>query len=261
MPTIEINKHPIDYLEFGDPNADTIVLLSGWAQDNRLFKYLSPLLAKEFHVLVPDYRGHDANETVHGDFGTDDLVNDIEAFLAALKPNNPHLVSTSHGCWVNIGLCERLGIDRTVLIDWLMQPHPGFVAQLTEGQDPKRYKEGRDSFFNEWEATTDNVDVINHMKKEMAWFSGEMWMRACREILRAYDKYESPLKRMEGLAQKPRITHIYSQPLSEDYRKFQQDYSVEHPWFTPIHIPGQTHFPTLENPEAVAQAIIDFYRK
>lgn len=260
MPTLRINDHPIDYLEFGNPEAEAIVLLSGWAQDNRLFKYLSPLLAEKFHVLVPDYRGHDANETVHGDFGTEELIDDIAAFIKLKAPKNPLLVSTSHGCWVNIGVCERLGFEKTVLIDWLMQPHPGFVKQLEDGQDPQRYKEGRDSFFNEWEAATDNVDVINHMKKEMAWFSGPMWMRACREILRAYDKYGSPLKRMEGLEKQPRLIHIYSQPLSADYRKFQEDYSSEHPWFRPVHIPGQTHFPTLENPEAVAAAIVDFRR-
>lgn len=260
MPTVQINNHPIAYLEFGDPNNDTIILLSGWAQDNRLFKNLSPLLAETFHVLVPDYRGHDANETVHGDFGTEELVDDIAAFIELKAPKNPMLVSTSHGCWVNIGLCERLGLGRTVLIDWLMQPHPGFIQQLEDGQDPQRYRQGRDSFFNEWEATTDNVDVINHMKKEMAWFSGPMWMRACREILRAYTKHGSPLQRMEGLQKQPELIHIYSQPLSAEYRKFQEDYSAGHPWFRPVHIPGQTHFPTLENPAAVAKAIVEFRR-
>jgi pimeloyl-ACP methyl ester carboxylesterase len=56
-----------------------------------------------------------------------------------------------------------------------------------------------------------------------------------------------------------RVTHIYSQPLSEDYRKFQADFSAKHPWFQPVHIPGRTHFPTLESPGPVAEAIRRFY--
>lgn len=85
-------------------------------------------------------------------------------------------------------------------------------------------------------------------------------MRACREILRAYTKYGSPLKRMESLSKQPKLIHIYSQPLSAEYRKFQEDYSSGHPWFRPVHIPGQTHFPTLESPQAVADAIMEFQR-
>ena len=74
-----------------------------------------------------------------------------------------------------------------------MEPHPGFFKQLTDGQDPDRYQDGRQSFFDEWIASTDNADVINHIKTEMPWFKGEMWMRACREIELAYRKWGSPV--------------------------------------------------------------------
>jgi pimeloyl-ACP methyl ester carboxylesterase len=57
------------------------------------------------------------------------------------------------------------------------------------------------------------------------------------------------------------VAHIYSQPLSEDYRKFQMDSSAKNPWFHPVHINGRTHFPTLESPGPVADAIRGFYAK
>jgi pimeloyl-ACP methyl ester carboxylesterase len=123
--------------------------LKPWAQDDRLFKNLAPILAKDFHVVCPNYRGHDAKQTLHGDFTAEDLVDDVEAFIKAKDLSNVHFVSTSHGCWVNIGLCERMKINRTVVIDWLMQPHDGFFQQLKDGQDPDRYKIGRQSFFDE----------------------------------------------------------------------------------------------------------------
>jgi pimeloyl-ACP methyl ester carboxylesterase len=124
--------------------------LKPWAQDDRLFKNLAPILAKDFHVVCPNYRGHDAKQTLHGDSTAEDLVDDVEAFIKAKDLSNVHFVSTSHGCWVNIGLCERMKINRTVVIDWLMQPHDGFFQQLKDGQDPDRYKIGRQSFFDEW---------------------------------------------------------------------------------------------------------------
>ena len=100
---------------------------------------------------------------MHGDFTAADLVDDVEAFIKAKGLKDVHFVSTSHGCWVNIDLCERMKINRTVVIDWLMQPHDGFYQQLKDGQDPARYKIGRQSFFDEWVEATDNADVINHI--------------------------------------------------------------------------------------------------
>ncbi len=262
MESITINNHPMTYTESGTEHPRALVLLSGWAQDDRLFKNLAPLLSKDFHVLCPNFRGHDAEQTLHGDFTEADLVDDVAKFIETKKLKQFNLVSTSHGCWVNIDLCEKFGtakLDKTVVIDWLMTPHQGFYHQLKEGQDPVNDHVGRQSFFDEWVAATDNADVINHIRTEMPWFKGEMWVIACREIERAYRKWGSPLDRMEALASKPQVLHVYSQPLSSEYRDFQNNFAAGHPWFHPLHIPGQTHFPTLESPVPVAKAIRDFY--
>ena len=112
MASVTINNHPMTYVESGQSNPRTLVLLSGWAQDDRLFKNLAPILAKDFHVVCPNYRGHDAEQTLHGDFTAADLVDDVEAFIKAKALSNVHFVSTSHGCWVNIDLCERMKINR-----------------------------------------------------------------------------------------------------------------------------------------------------
>lgn len=263
MKSVFVNDTLMTYSEAGDADAPTLLLLSGWAQDQRLFKNLVPLLANDFHVVCPDWRGHDPAQTVTRDFSAQDLALDLIQFAEALGLGQYHMVSTSHGCWVNIQVCENLGtarLDKTVVIDWLMQPHPGFWQQLTEGQDPQRYAAGRQSFFDEWAATTSNADVLNHLRSEMPAYSGEMWRRACREIESAYRTWGSPLQRMAGLADKPEVCHIYSQPLSEDYRRLQQDFAASNPWFHPCHIQGTTHFPTLESPQAVAAAIRSFFK-
>ena len=93
----------------------------------------------------------------------------------------------------------------------------------------------------------------------MAWFKGEMWMRACREIEKAYRQWGSPLDRMKAVPFPIQVAHIYSQPLSVVYRKFQLDFSAKSPWVQPVHSKGRTHFPTLESPGPVADAIRGFY--
>ncbi|QUW65105.1 alpha/beta hydrolase [Pseudomonas synxantha] len=263
MQSLNVNGALMTYSESGDPKAPTLFLLSGWCQDHRLFKSLAPLLARDFHVICPDWRGHDSKQTDSGDFGSQTLAEDLLAFIDAKGIGDFHMVSTSHGCWVNIDVCERLGaarLPKTIVIDWLLQPHPGFWQQLAEGQHPTEYVAGRQSFFDEWAEATDNADVLNHLRNEMPWFHGEMWQRACREIEANYRTWGSPLERMVALPQKPDICHIYSQPLSQDYRQLQLDFAAGHAWFHPRHVPGRTHFPSLENPAEVAQAIGEFLR-
>lgn len=262
MQTVHLNDVLMTYTETGDPEAPSLLLLSGWCQDRRLFKSLAPLLAERFHVMCLDWRGHDPKQTDGGDFSALDLADDLLAFIDFKGLDSVRLVSTSHGCWVNLEVCERLGskrLPKTVVVDWLMHPHEGFWQQLAQGQHPTDYATGRQSFFDEWAASTDNADVLEHLRHEMPWFDGAMWRRACREIEICYRRWGSPLERMSSIADKPLVRHIYSQPLDPGYRRMQQDFAAEHSWFDPCHIPGNTHFPTLENPQAVARAIDEFF--
>ena len=236
--TVTLNGFPIEYVESGASDAPPMIMLHGWAQDHRLFRHLAPLLAEHYRVLCLNFRGHDGKLTDVGDFTAGDLTSDVCAFI------------------------EELGekaLGKTVVIDWLMQPFEGFHKQIFEGHEAETAIAARQSLFDEWIKGTDVVDVIDHVNREMTWFGEEMWIRACREIEKSYSQWGDPLKRMSVLADRLSARHIYSQPLSDDYRAFQQDFAREHPWFEPVHIPGQTHFPTLESPVAVAEAIRAFY--
>ncbi|WP_028921956.1 alpha/beta fold hydrolase [Pseudonocardia acaciae] len=260
--TIAIDGWPIEYVESGDPSRPPMVMLHGWAQDHRLFGRIEPYLAENYRVLRVNFRGHDAKLTDLGDFTARDLAGDVVALIERLGLRDVRLVSTSHGCWVNIDVHERLGaasLGRTVVIDWLMRPFEGFHRQIREGHEPETVVAARQSLFDEWTEGTDCLEVIDHVNREMTWFGERMWMRACREIERSYAEWGDPLRRMSALADRLRVLHVYSQPLDPGYRAYQEEFSREHPWFAPVHIPGQTHFPTLENPAAVAGAVRDFY--
>lgn len=248
------------YTETGNPSSPTLLLLSGWAQDYRLFKKIVPLLKNDFHVVCINWRGHDEAKTVIRDFSSHDLTLDLLAFVQRLDIGSFYMASTSHGCWANISLCESLSpfLSKTIIIDWLLQPNHQFWELLVEGQDPKNCAASREKFFDEWAAATDCYDVIEHLRTEMLSFNDAMWMRACREIFNNYEKWDSPLNRMERLAVKPQVCHIYSQPLYQGYHELQKEFATKNSWFHPCHIPGDTHFPTLENPVRVSNEIRNF---
>lgn len=261
MQTLIVNNNELEYDEHGTGPA--LLLLSGWCQDHRLFKNIVAPLSRHFRVIRLNWRGHNAARTCDGDFVTDDQVSDVAGFLDAKGIERVIPLSTSHGGWTNIGVADRLGVARVpkvIVVDWLMKSaFTELLADLRLGQDPARWKEGRDALFHEWLSTTGNQDVIDHVWKEFGMFDAEMWIRSCREIERAYARWESPLERIRALAPTRPVAHIFSQPLAPEYEAMQRAFAANgHPWFQPIRILGDTHFPTLESPEAVVEAIVGF---
>ncbi|WP_445115521.1 alpha/beta fold hydrolase [Acinetobacter sp. WZC-1] len=260
MESIQLGANSFDYDDGG--SGQTLLLLSGWCQDHRLFKHIVEPLRQNFRVIRLDWRGHNSARSYDGDFTVDDQISDVVAFLDAKQIDQVIPVSTSHGGWANIGLSERLGVQRvprTIVIDWLMKSaFTGLMEDLRNSQIPEKWKQARDHLFNEWVSHTDNQDVIDHVWVEMDSFDQEMWVRSCREIERAYGKWNSPLERIAALAPKRPVAHIYSQPVSEEYDELQTTFSRANPWFNPFKITGETHFPTLESPEKVVSIIQEF---
>ena len=67
----EVHGHRMFYREAGDKSAPTIVLLHGFPTSSHMYRKLIPLLAKNFHVIAPDYIG----------FGYSDAPNVAEFLL------------------------------------------------------------------------------------------------------------------------------------------------------------------------------------
>ncbi|MDJ1133300.1 alpha/beta fold hydrolase [Streptomyces iconiensis] len=267
MQSAQLNGHTIDY-DITEPDggapagAATLLLVSGWCQDHRLFDPVLPLLAARHRVVRADWRGHGTERAVAGDFGVAEMADDTVALLDALEIERVVPVSTSHGGWANLEVTDRLGaarVPRTMVVDWLMpRAEPGFVASLRRSQDPDTWREGRQELFDIWLAMADSPAVARHLDREMASFGFEMWARSCRVIENAYATWGSPLERMAALKEPRPVAHLFSQPAEESYHQAQRAFAAEHPWFEPHRIAGETHFPTLENPGTVAECVLTF---
>lgn len=260
MKSVKLGANSFSYDDAGE--GDVILLLSGWCQDHRLFKFLAPELAKTHRVIRLDWRGHGDHRDHDGDFTTGDQASDVIAFLDHMKIEQAVPLSTSHGGWANVETADRMGkarIPRVVVIDWIQTPPPAdFLRQIDDLQDRTNWENGRGDLFNYWIGETQNQDIIHHVNNEMASYSFEMWARSGREIAIAYRKWGNPMQRMAAFKELRPITHIYSQPFEPEYAQAQLDFAAKNSWYRPNKLPGKTHFPTLEQPKVVADTIRAF---
>ncbi|MEM7636356.1 MAG: alpha/beta hydrolase, partial [Pseudomonadota bacterium] len=60
--TVTIDGVKVAYREAGDPSRPTVLLLHGFPTSSHMFRNLIPQLAKDYHVIAPDYPGFGASD-------------------------------------------------------------------------------------------------------------------------------------------------------------------------------------------------------
>ncbi len=95
---ISVRNMTFHYLEWGDPNRPTILMLHGNAQQAHSWDFISLPLSEKFHVIALDQRGHgDSDWSIDQDYSTQEQVKDIDAIVSSLSLNQFHLVGHSMG--------------------------------------------------------------------------------------------------------------------------------------------------------------------
>jgi pimeloyl-ACP methyl ester carboxylesterase len=226
-----------------------------------VFRPLYRELAVSHRVLAVDWRGHGGSAAASSDFGTDDLVSDALAVIEAARVKRFIPVATAHAGWVAIELRKRLGPERVpaiVLLDWMVTgAPPGFLDGLRALENEATFAAVRSSLFERW-TTGVSEPAVHAFVKEMGKQGFHMWARGGREIGAAFRRHESPLAALERLAPACPTAHLYAQPDDPGFLSAQQGYAQSHPWFCVQKLDARSHFPTLEVPGAVSEAITSF---
>jgi pimeloyl-ACP methyl ester carboxylesterase len=106
-----IQGHRIFYREAGSPAQPTIVLLHGFPSSSHMFRDLIPQLAKEFHVVAPDYLGFgysDAPSATEFQYTFDTVTALIEELLfTSLKLKSFSLYVQDYGAPVGFRIASR----------------------------------------------------------------------------------------------------------------------------------------------------------
>ncbi|MEO8936809.1 MAG: alpha/beta hydrolase [Burkholderiaceae bacterium] len=84
---------------WGDPAAPLLVMVHGWMDVSASFQFLVDELAREWHVVSPDWRGYGLTGwSTSGCYWMPDYVADLDAILGMLSPDAPvRLVAHSLG--------------------------------------------------------------------------------------------------------------------------------------------------------------------
>jgi pimeloyl-ACP methyl ester carboxylesterase len=247
-------------IEYGDhgQGEPALLLMPGWCATRNAFGPMPELCAKHRRVLALNWRGHATSGTPEADFGEAGLVEDALAVINASGIQKVVPVALAHSGWVAIELRRRLGkrVSKLVLIDWLvLDPPAPLLATLQGLQDRLHWEETRNRLFSTWLQGVGNEAVKNFVQYEMGVCGFDMWSRSAREIAAAYTRHGNPLLALEKLEPPVSTMHIYAQPSDPVYWQAQQAFTAEHPWFKAIRVNAISHFPTLEEPEEIAQAI------
>lgn len=250
----------VHYDDFGAAEP-ALLLMAGWCSDREVFAGLTERLANERRVLALDWRGHGRSESPSTDFGTDGLVADALAVIAASGAEQVVPVALAHAGWVAIELRRRLStrIPKLVLLDWIvLDPPPPFLGALEGLQDPAHWDQVWATLRGMWKEGVDSPELSRYLDEVMGSYDFGMVARAGREIASAYACQGNPLRALAQLDPLVPTLHLYAQPADPAYLTAQQNFASQNPWFGVERLEAQSHFPMFEVPEAMAATIERF---
>lgn len=240
--------------------APTLLFLPGWCGGRGVFDDLVARASQHRRAVAVDWRGHGSSPAAADDFGTAEMVSDVSEMLAQLDAGPVVPVALSHAGWVAIELRRQLGeaqVPAIVLLDWMvLGTPPGFAEALAALQSPA-WADVRAALFGMWTDGVDNPRVHRYIE-EMATYGADMWRRAGREIAAQFQEHPAPLSVLAQMAPRCPTLHVYAQPRDEGFLEAQRAFGEENEWFEAHRVDAQSHFPMLEDPDAVAAAINDF---
>lgn len=91
---INLNNIELSYLEWLQ-GKKPVLLLHGLADNNLVWSSLGSYLAKDYHIIAPDLRGHGDSSKPKSGYLLDDYINDLDALLKYLNLDNVQVISHS----------------------------------------------------------------------------------------------------------------------------------------------------------------------
>ncbi|MFD3510248.1 SDR family oxidoreductase [Nocardia sp. NPDC058666] len=149
---VRSGEFDIAVFEYGDPTADTIVLVHGWPDTHHLWDRVIPLLTDRFHVVAYDTRGHGESTRTQrtADFRLDELSRDFYAVIDAASPDSPvHVLAHDWGSvQVWEAVCEPQAAQRVASFTSVSGPNLDHLSSWV------RDRLSRPTLRNVWQPMT-----------------------------------------------------------------------------------------------------------
>jgi pimeloyl-ACP methyl ester carboxylesterase len=107
---------------WGDPAAPRLFLLHGWMDSSATFQFVVDALARDWHVIAPDWRGYGASEWLNRAYWFPDYYADLDALLQHFSPDAParlvgHSMGANIAAMVAAARPER--VAQLIMLDFL----------------------------------------------------------------------------------------------------------------------------------------------
>lgn len=238
----------------GEP---ALLFTTGWCSTKERWAAVAERCARHRRVVSCEWRGHGESGEAPGDFGLEEMVEDVLAVADAAGLDRFVPCAASHSGFVAIELRRRFPerVPALVHVDWyVIPPPPPYRAVLEMLTSPDDWPAARDKLFEIWRAGVDAPEIVGALTT-MDRHGADMWMRSGREIAAGYAAVGSPTDAWASLSPPAPVLHLYGQPRDPAFLEAQVEFAAQHPWFTVRQLPGVTHFAMLETPDLVADAI------
>lgn len=170
---VEVNGINLHYLEWGNTDCPTILMLHGISQQAHSWDFISLPLSVDYRVIALDQRGHgDSGWSPNGNYSTDIYVGDIEGFVGAMGLKNFHLMGHSMGGRNSLAWASG---------------RPGVLKSLTivdTGPETQRRGQNRIQQFRELPDELDTLDEFASRVMEYTGRNREQTMGALKYSIR-----------------------------------------------------------------------------
>ena len=170
---VEVNGINLHYLEWGNTDRPTILMLHGISQQAHSWDFISLPLSVDYRVIALDQRGHgDSDWSPNGNYSTDIYVGDIEGFVGAMGLKNFHLMGHSMGGRNSLAWASG---------------RPGVLKSLTivdTGPETQRRGQNRIQQFRELPDELDTLDEFASRVMEYTGRNREQTMGALKYSIR-----------------------------------------------------------------------------
>jgi pimeloyl-ACP methyl ester carboxylesterase len=157
---------------------DPVLLIHGLGGDHRGWEFQEKDLAAQFHIIMPDLRGH--GQTTVEELGMmippDLVADDLNALLDHLGHDSVHVVGHSLGGMVaqNFVLRYPKRVEKLVLVDTTPVISEDLIdvvyswreAQVEGGDEAYFWTSLRSGYSDEW--IENNPDMVKYLKKKSA---------------------------------------------------------------------------------------------
>ena len=170
---VEVNGINLHYLEWGNTDRPTILMLHGISQQAHSWDFISLPLSVDYRVIALDQRGHgDSDWSPNGYYSTDIYVGDIEGVVGAMGLENFHLMGHSMGGRNSLAWASgRQGVLKSLTI-------------VDTGPETQRRGQNRIQQFRELPDELDTLDEFASRVMEYTGRNREQTMGALKYSIR-----------------------------------------------------------------------------